>query len=56
MLRIVRFSIVSMVVFGLIWLLQTLGLDQGTAIMLISIAFVGLALAVERMLRKRREG
>jgi hypothetical protein len=36
------------------WLLETLGLDQGTAIMLISITFVGLALLVERSLRNKQ--
>lgn len=52
--RIIRFGIILMVVFGLIWLLQLAGLDQGTAIMLISVTFVGLALLVERALRNKQ--
>ncbi|MCI4411828.1 MAG: hypothetical protein JHC38_09190 [Thiotrichales bacterium] len=54
MARIIRFAIILLVVFGLMWLLETLGLDQGTAIMLISITFVGLALLVERSLRNKQ--
>jgi hypothetical protein len=51
--RIIRFGIVLIVVFGLMWLLQTLGLDQGTAIMLISIASVALALFIAKNLRNK---
>ncbi len=54
MARIIRFGIILMLVFGLMWLLETLGLDQGTAIMLISVTFVGLALLVERALRNKQ--
>jgi membrane protein implicated in regulation of membrane protease activity len=53
MLRVIRFGIILMVVFGLMWLLQTLGLDQGTAIMLISIVSVVLALLIARILKNR---
>lgn len=53
MLRVVRFMLVLMLVFGLMALLQAFGLDQGTAIMIISVGLVGLALGVERTLRNR---
>lgn len=53
MSRMIRLGIIVMVVFGLMGLLQTLGLDQGTAIMLISMTFVGLALLVYWALRNR---
>ncbi|HQT02315.1 MAG: hypothetical protein M1572_08985 [Gammaproteobacteria bacterium] len=53
MLRVVRFMLVLMLVFGLVTLMQAFGLDQGTAIMIISVGLVGLALGVERTLRNR---
>ncbi len=53
MLRVVRFMLVLMLVFGLVALLQAFGLDQGTAIMIISVGLVGLALGVERALRNK---
>jgi hypothetical protein len=53
MARMIRLIIILMVVFGLMGLLKTLGFDQGTAIMLISMTFVGLALLVYRALRNR---
>lgn len=54
MARIIRFGIVLIVIFGLTSLFQAAGLDQGTAIMLTSIAFVALALIVESVLKTKQ--
>jgi uncharacterized membrane protein len=54
MLRIIRFVIILMVIFGLMSLFQVAGLDQGTAFMLISLAVVILALIVARTLRTKQ--
>jgi len=54
MIRLIRLGLSLMLVFGLMWLLQSLGLDQGTAITLISITFVTLALLVLATLKTKK--
>lgn len=55
MQRILRFLILLLVIFGAMSLLQHSGLDQGTAIMIISMVFVAFALLVSWLLKKKKD-
>lgn len=55
MQRFIRFLILLLVIFGAMSLLQHYGLDQGTAIMIISMVFVAFALLVSWLLKKKKD-